>query len=280
MDYFGGAVRSGDDFDIAVIGVPFDEKSSFMQGPAGGPGAIRSAATEAAVNSWTELGIDLKTDVKLVDRGDVNTKGDFREVFARIEAAVRIILDKNAVPMVLGGDHSISYPVVKAMAAKYRSMDILHFDAHPDLYPDYAGDPFSHACPFTRIMEDRLAEKIIQVGIRAATPQLRETAAGFGIEMIEMKDFRENIKLSFARPLYISFDVDALDPAFAPGVSHLEPGGLSTRQVINMLHSLDAHIVGMDVVEVNPLKDTAGITAAAAAKILMEVMGKIGRDRT
>jgi len=280
MDHFGGAVRDGDCFEIAVIGVPFDEKSSYMRGAAGGPEAIRAAADGAAVNSWTELGVDLKTDIKLVDRGDIDIKGNFQEVFSRIGTAVRYVLDKDAVPLVLGGDHSISYPVVKVMAEKYSSLDILHFDAHPDLYPEYAGDPYSHACPFTRIMEDRLAQKIIQVGIRTATPKLKETASKFGIEMIEMKDFHENIKLSFDRPLYISFDIDVLDPAFAPGVSHLEPGGLSTRQVINMIHALNAEIVGMDLVEVNSQKDTAGLTAAAAAKILMEVMGKIGKERS
>lgn len=275
MNDFGGAVRNEEDFEAAIIGVPFDEKSSYMRGPAGGPAAIRAASSGAAINSWTELGVDLKTDIKLADRGDIDTDGDFRTVFSRIEAEVREVLKKGAVPLVLGGDHSISYPVVKAMAEKYASLDILHFDAHPDLYPDYAGDPYSHACSFTRIMEDRLARKIIQVGIRAATPQLKAAAVEFGIEMIEMKDFRENIKMNFKRPLYISFDIDALDPAFAPGVSHCEPGGLSTRQVINVIHALRANIVGMDMVEVNPLKDVSGITASAAVKILMEVMGKV-----
>ncbi|MEE9389929.1 MAG: arginase family protein, partial [Candidatus Aminicenantaceae bacterium] len=185
------------------------------------------------------------------------------------------ILEREAVPIVLGGDHSISLPVVRAFSRKFRPLDILHFDAHPDLYEELYGDRYSHACPFARIMEEGLAQNLVQVGVRTATGEQRAKASKYGVRIIEMKDFKENLTLDFSNPLYISFDMDALDPAYAPGVSHHESGGLSTRQAINVIHALNARIVGLDVVEVNPERDITGITTAAAVKIIKEVAGTI-----
>lgn len=273
---FGGAIKQSKNFDIAIIGIPFDEKSSYLRGAAKGPHAIRAASTDKAINSWTEFGINLEDDTVVVDLGDVDVSGDLSEFFLRIEAKILDVLKKSAVPVVLGGDHSISYPVVKAFAKRFKHLDILHFDAHPDLYDELYGDRYSHACPFARILEEGLVQNLVQVGIRAATGQHGEKAKKYGVRVIEMKDIKSGLQLDFSNPLYISFDLDALDPAFAPGVSHLEPGGLSTREAISILHALKAEIVGMDVVEVNPDRDTkSGITSAAAVKIIMEVMGKM-----
>lgn len=275
MTDFGGAIKKSQEYDIAIIGIPFDEKSCYLKGASKGPQAIRAASTGKAINPWTELSVNLEKDGVLVDLGDVDVSGDFLDVFSQIEKNVLDILEKEAVPVVLGGDHSVSYPVVKAFSRKYKALDILHFDAHPDLYEELYGDRFSHACPFARIMEEGLGQNLVQVGIRAATGQQREKALKHGVRMIEMKDIRENLFLEFSNPLYVSFDMDALDPAFAPGVSHHEAGGLSTRQVLNIIHALNADIVGLDVVEVNPERDVSGITAAAAVKIIKEVIGKI-----
>jgi arginase len=274
MTNFGGAVKKTRDYEFAILGIPFDEKSSFLKGAAKGPKAIREASTEEAINAWTESGIDLEKETLIADLGDLNVSGSPEAIFSRIEKRVRRILEKGAVPILLGGDHSISYPSVKGFSWKYKNLDVLHFDAHPDLYEELYGDRYSHACPFARIMEEGFAETLVQVGIRAATGQHREMAKKYRIRMIEMKDIKEEIVLDFSNPLYISFDIDALDPAFAPGVSHQEPGGLSTRQVINMIHSLNAQVVGLDVVEVNPDRDSSGITASAAVKIIMEILGQ------
>jgi len=275
MTDFGGALKKSKEYDIAILGVPFDGKSSYLKGPAKGPLAIREASTVKTINPWTELGVNLKEDTTLVDLGDIEVSEDASQVFAQIERSVKDILDKKAIPVVLGGDHSISYPVAKAFSTKLESLDILHFDAHPDLYEELYGDRYSHACPFARIVEEDLVSNLVQVGIRASTGKLREMASKFGVRTLEMKDLTETPVLEFSNPLYISFDMDALDPAFAPGVSHHEPGGLSTRQVINIIHALKARIVGMDIVELNPDRDTSGITAAAAVKIIMEILGKI-----
>lgn len=275
MTDFGGAVKQSEEYNIAIIGIPFDEKSCYLRGASKGPQAIRAASTGKAINPWTELGANLKEEIILRDLGDMDVSGDFFDVFSRIEENIFKILEKEAVPVVMGGDHSISYPVVKAFARKFKPLDILHFDAHPDLYEEMRGDRYSHACPFARIMEEGLAQNLVQVGIRAATGQQRAKASEHGVRMIEMKDIKGSLSLEFSNPLYISFDMDALDPAFAPGVAHHEAGGLSTRQALDILHALDARIVGLDVVEVYPDRDTLGITAAAAVKIIKEVAGGI-----
>lgn len=275
MTDFGGAIKKSEVYEIAILGVPFDEKSCFLRGAAAGPQAIRLASTGKALNPFTELGLNLETETTIVDLGDVDTSGDVDKTFARIEEAVSAILEKRAVPIILGGDHSITFPIIKAFSRFFPRLDLLHFDAHPDLYPELYGDRLSHGCPFARILEAGLIEKLVQVGIRAATSEQREIAAKYGVDMIEMKNLKDFPPLSFANPLYISFDLDALDPAFAPGVAHHEPGGLTTRQVIEIIHELKAQIVGVDIVELNPSRDPTGITAAAAVKIIKEIMGQI-----
>ncbi len=277
MTDFGGAVQDSSRYELAIIGVPFDEKSSYLRGAAGGPAAIRASSSGRIRNPVTELGIDLEHDTVLVDLGDVDTSGDVDKTFLRIEKAVAAVFKKKARPIILGGDHSITYPVLKAVARAHRAVDILHFDAHPDLYEDLYGDRLSHACPFARIMEEGLAKTLVQVGVRAATADQRAVAKRHGIRMVEMKDFRDGLTLEFKHPLYISFDLDSLDPAFAPGVSHQESGGLTTRQAVDLIHRLKAGIVGLDVVELNPSRDPSGITAAAAVKIIKEVAGMMVR---
>jgi agmatinase len=275
MSDFGGTVKENNTYDIAILGVPYDGKSSYLKGPSQGPQAIRAASTGEAINAWTELGINLEDAVTIVDLGDVDVTGSYSDISARVEERVSEILERDGMPIVLGGDHSISLPVIRAFAKKYSSLDILHFDAHPDLYEELYGDRFSHASPFARVLDEGLSDSLVQVGIRASTGDHRQKTADFGVRTITMTDWKDDLALVFSNPLYVSFDVDVLDPAFAPGVSHHEPGGLSTRQVINMLHALEADIVGMDVVEVNPTRDISGITAAAAVKIIMETAAKM-----
>jgi agmatinase len=279
MTDFGGSIKQTDEFEFAIFGIPFDEKSCYMKGVSKGPPAIRAASTGEAINPWTESSVNIEEETNIVDLGDLDVSGSFWDVFAKTEKQIRDILAKEAVPIVLGGDHSLTYPIVKTFAQKYDHLDVLHFDAHPDLYDELYGDRYSHGCPFARIVEEGYVDNLVQVGIRAATGQHREMAEKYGIRMIEMKDIHQAMALEFANPLYISVDVDALDPAFAPGVSHHEAGGLSTRQVIDMLHNLKGNIVGLDVVEVNPDRDPVNITASAAVKIIMEVIGKIVASR-
>ncbi len=131
----------------------------------------------------------------------------------------------------LGGDHSISYPLVRAHAGIHHGLTILHLDAHPDLYDELDGSRVSHGCPFARVMEEGLAARMVSIGIRTANPHQREQAERFGVETFGPTDDLSAVLASLTPPLYLSLDLDVLDPAFAPGISHYEPGGLSTRQV-------------------------------------------------
>jgi arginase family enzyme len=133
----------------------------------------------------------------------------------------------------------------------------------------------SHACPFARIMEGRLAKRLVQVGIRTMNGHQREQAARFGVEVVEMRALPAYDRVKVHGPVYISFDMDVLDPAFAPGISHREPGGMTVREAIAHLHAIEGKIVGADVVEYNPGQDVSGMTATVAAKILKEILGKM-----
>ena len=176
-----------------------------------------------------------------------------------------------AVPICLGGDHMVTYPIVAALAAVHGPLNILHFDAHPDLYDDYEGDPLSHASPFARIMEVGFAKRLLQVGIRTMNRHCREQVVRFGVEVIEMRDFAVDRVPILEGPLYISIDMDGFDPSVAPGVSHIEPGGLSARDVLNVLTRQTAPLAGADIVELNPLRDINGMTAILAAKLIREL---------
>jgi arginase len=167
--------------------------------------------------------------------------------------------------------HAITYPIIKAYGSRYDELSILHFDAHPDLYDEYEGNRYSHACPFARIMEDQLAERLVQVGVRTMNSHQHAQAERFSVEVIDMRQWQPGPQLEFNGPVYLSFDMDVLDPAFAPGVSHHEPGGLSMREVLELIQSLRAPVVGADIVEFNPTRDPVGITAMVAAKLLKEI---------
>jgi len=212
------------------------------------------------------------------DAGDLqlgNSREENERDFAEIERAVRVLLDKGERPISLGGDHSITYPIMKGFAGHNAELTILHFDAHPDLYDEFEGSRVSHACPFARIMEEGLAKRLVQIGIRTLNRHQREQAEKFGVEMVPMSGLPAYDRLKTCGPVYISFDMDVLDPAFAPGISHHEPGGMTVREAITHLHAIEGTIVGADIVEYNPARDIAGMTATVAAKILKEVLGKM-----
>lgn len=260
-----------------LVGVPFDGQSSYLRGAAEAPGKIRAAMACDASNKWTELGVDLGAQGAYEDAGDlVFTE---KEAFGVIESSLQSLVDAGKRPVSLGGDHSITYPIVKAFAKRYPELTIFHFDAHPDLYDEFEGNRLSHACPFARIMETGLAKRLVQVGIRTMNRHQKEQARRFGIEVVEMGGLPAHKKLKAGGPVYITFDMDVLDPAFAPGISHREPGGMTVREAIAHLHAIDGEIVGADLVEFNPVQDVAGMTATVAAKILKELLGKMILER-
>jgi arginase len=261
-----------------LIGIPFDGNSSYLRGSAAAPPAIREALRCDAWNQWTELGVDLGVDGAFADAGDLSlTAVDGAAAFQRIEREIESLLHDGQGPVSLGGDHSITYPIMRAFGRRYSQLTIFHFDAHPDLYDEFEGSRVSHACPFARIMEEKLATRLVQVGIRTMIRHQREQAEKFGVEVVEMRSLPAYDRLKAQGPVYISFDVDVLDPAFAPGVSHWEPGGMSVREATAHLHAIEGEIVGADLVEFNPLRDRSGLTATVTAKILKEILGKMIR---
>lgn len=253
-----------------LVGVPYDGSSSFLRGSAAAPPLIRAAIHSPAGNSYTENGAELS---QLRDAGDLRVPQDAAAARAEIEAGIERVIEDGFRPIALGGDHSITYPIMRVISKKHRGLTILHIDAHGDLYDEFEGDRFSHACPFARIMEERLVARLVQVGIRTLTPHQRDQIKRFGVDCIEMQHFAGGARPAVSGPVYLSIDIDGLDPAFAPGVSHREPGGLSVRDVITMIHGLGGTIVGADVVEFNPSQDLGGVTASVAARITREIAG-------
>lgn len=255
---------------IRLIGLPTDVNSSFLRGPARGPAAIRAALWSDMGNPAAECGRALGEDIPIDDLGDLaldEGAGDD----AAIEAAVTQACREGRVPICLGGDHAVTYPVLRGIAAVHGPVAILHIDAHPDLYDALDGNPRSHGSPFARIMEARLARRLVQVGIRTLNRHQREQAARFGVEIVPMRDFSPAAVPVPGGPVYVSIDLDGLDPSCAPGVSHHEPGGLTTRQLLDLLARVPGPLVGADVVELNPDRDLHGMTAAVAAKLVKEL---------
>jgi len=256
---------------VAILGIPFDENSSFMKGPARAPRKIIEAMYSDSSNMSTEDIIDLGVEPRFLDLGDI----EVRNYLDDIERAVSRVLERGASVLSLGGDHSVTYPILRAYGKTYKNLNVLHLDAHPDLYEQLDGNPYSHGCPFARVMEEKLAVRLVQVGIRAMNPHQREQARRFNVETVHMKDWDPSYKPVFEGPVYISLDLDVLDPAFAPGVSHHEPGGLSTREVLRIIRGVEAPVVGADIVEYNPCRDPSGVTAMVAGKFLKEIAGKM-----
>ncbi len=259
-----------------LLGIPWDASSSFLRGAAEAPPRIREALTSPAGNDWTEEMRCLTTPGGLTDDGDLTLPDDPASARALIEAGVLRLQDGGRV-IALGGDHSITYPILRAVNHRYRQPTILHIDAHADLYDSFEGDRYSHACPFARIMEEGLACRLVQVGIRTLSAHQREQADRFGVEIIDMRAFASGARPVVEGPTYLSIDLDGIDPAFAPGVSHWEPGGLSVREVLDMVHAIRSLVVGADVVEFNPRRDPSGMTAMVAAKLVKELAGTMLR---
>jgi arginase len=264
-------------------------------------GALRcqDEVSEASTSAWSVTGdVDLgaaawsgdpdSCTARWVDDGDVEfpapggtprvegneaVRSEERQSITR---RVSSVLESGDRVLSLGGDHSVTYPVMAAYAGAYPNLTLVQFDAHPDLYQDYEGDAWSHACPFARIMESGLAAQLIQVGVRTMTGHQAAQRDRFRVTTLEMRDGPLRIP-RIVGPVYVSVDLDVLDPAFAPGVSHHEPGGLSTRALLDLILSIEAPVVGADVVELNPRRDRDGATAMVAARLARELLGKMLR---
>lgn len=240
-----------------------------LTGPSLAPALIHKAYHSPSSNYYSE-------DGTCIEPSRIDNKGDFTiNSYFDIEKTTFKNLEEDIPLLTLGGDHSITYPILKAFYNQFGKMDILHIDAHSDLYNELDVDPYSHACPFYNIINNELAENLYQVGIRTLNKKQRDNAKKVEISINEMKDFESFRIPEFNNPLYVSLDIDALDPAFAPGGSHHKPGGLMTRQVIEIIQNINVPLIGADLVEYNSTRDINDITAVVCGKLFKEIVAKM-----
>lgn len=264
---------------IKLLGIPTDINSSFLKGSALAPARIRAVGMDGAGNTFCERGKEIAAGQAYEDLGDLNLQTlDAGNAYQAIKAGVQDVLTPGDRFLFLGGDHSVSYPLIEACTAAYPQLHILHLDAHADLYDNFEDNPYSHASPFARLMERNIPASLTQVGIRTLNTHQYEQAKRFNCTVIEMRNFNFDFIAALKGPLYLSLDLDVLDPAFAPGLSHHEPGGLSVRDIIRIIQSIQVPLVGADIVELNPKRDVNDMTARVVYKLMKELISKMHDD--
>ena len=267
----------------SIVGAPFDSTSSYRSGQRFAPAAIREASINIEGNGYAIDGfID---DVPLRDEGDiVVSHGNVHETLTRIAKVITEILEDNATPVVIGGEHTVTLGVLRGIAASGRKPCIISLDAHFDLRDDYLGERYSHACWLRRALEE-MGVRAVVVGVRAFDKEELVYAENSGlvtyipswvIKSLGLRAALLRIKsaLSPCSKVYLTIDMDFLDPAYAPGVGNPEPGGLDIQEGLQLASELakSFSIIGVDVVEVTPNYDPSGITSIAAAKIMQQVL--------
>lgn len=261
---------------IKLLGIPYDENSSFLKGPALAPQRIRQMDTDGSANRFCEQGTEIIEGKVYQDLGDMSfLNSDPHSGYLAIKKKIKQHLTTNDKIITLGGDHSISYPLIEAYASVYPKLHVLHLDAHADLYENFDDNPYSHASPFARLMEKNIPGSLTQVGIRTLNTHQSYQVKRYHCKLIEMKDFTLEFVNELQSPLYVSLDLDVLDPAYAPGLSHHEPGGLTTRDLIKIIQTIPVPIIGADIVELNPNRDVNNMTAMVAYKLFKELVAKM-----
>lgn len=288
------ATRDLENVDVAVLGVPFDSGASYRSGTRFGARKIREMSSMLWGNNQV-LRVAPLQHLRVVDYGDVDVVPvDIQATFARITADVKTIHAAGASVITLGGDHSIALPLLRAHHAKYGPLAVVHFDSHGDMWDyDFEGYKYSHGTPFRRAVEEGLIDTsaYLQIGIRGSTSDLDDYAMAtrLGAHIIPIGDAMrmgtekivETIhKKIGGRNVYVSFDIDSVDPAFAPGTGTPEVGGFTSFQALEMVRGLNGlNLVGFDLVEVNPLFDHGEITSLLAANLAFEFLSLLALKR-
>ncbi len=279
-------VDSAKGLDFAIAGAPFDTASSFRSGSRFGPNAIRNISAMMKPNNVI-LQVNIMENLKGGDIGDFNvTPGYIHPTYDAIEAGVAGILEENAVPIVLGGDHSITLAELRAVAKKYGPVALVHFDSHSDLCDEVFGQKYNHGTPFRRAIEEGLIDPAhsIQIGMRGSLydPNEHKMAADLGMLLIPAHKVREMgfealIRTAMERigdkPVFLTFDIDFVDPAYAPGTGTPEVAGFTSYESLSLVRAIkDMNFVGFDIVEVLPAYDSGEVTAYLAANIVFEYL--------
>jgi agmatinase len=272
--------------DIVVVGVPFDTGVSYRPGARFGPGHIR--ASSRLLRPYNPaLDVSPFSAQQVADAGDIAVNPfDITEAIGQIEEGAASLADNGSRLVTLGGDHTIALPLLRVIARQHGPVAVLHFDAHLDTWDTYFGVPYTHGTPFRRASEEGLIDRehSLHIGTRGPLYDARDLADDgvLGFQVIPATDFDEfrvagvieRMKHRLGgRPVYVSVDIDVLDPAHAPGTGTPEAGGVSSRELLAILRSLaDLHVVGADIVEVAPAYDHAEITGIAAAHVGYELL--------
>jgi guanidinobutyrase / D-arginase len=277
--------------DVAVVGVPFDSGVTYRPGARFGPSAIR-AGSRLMRNYHPGLDVLPFAAQQVADAGDIAcTPFDIAEAIGQIEAGARSLLETAPHLVTLGGDHTIALPLLRAAHATYGSLALVHFDAHLDTWDTYFGAAYTHGTPFRRAFEEGLLEpeRCAHVGIRGPLfgPDDLTDDEGFGFTIVGAFDYEhrgaEEVAAQLAArvgdaPVYVSIDVDVLDPAHAPGTGTPEAGGLTSRELLATLRAMDGvRLVAADVVEVAPAYDHAELTTIAASNVVYELLALFAR---
>jgi agmatinase len=272
--------------DVAIVGVPFDGGTSYRSGARLGPREIRAQSSLIRPYSYFQKVAPFER-LNVADVGDIDAPPvSIEKCYDAVEGGIGAIADAGARPLVVGGDHSISLPVLRALARRHGPLALVQFDAHIDTWDEYFGGKYFHGTPFRRAIEEGIVDgtRFIQVGIRG--PMYGESDFDFhrehGITMIDIDQVKERgipavveqIRRVATGPAYVTFDIDAVDPAFAPGTGTPEVGGLTSHEAQRLVRGLGGlKLVGADVVEVSPLYDGPGqITSVLAANLLFELL--------
>jgi agmatinase len=281
-EFFADAEATFDDARFVIWGYPFDGTACFRKGAADGPEAIRHHSHN--FESWlNELGLDLR-DVPTHDWGDVETVADQEANNSAIGEIVDRIGAAGKFPIGLGGEHSLTPPAVAALKQHYPNLTVVVLDAHLDYRDGYQGAKWSHAATTRRVSEIVSVECVRVVGVRSLSREEQQTAREDGLNYIEAgwADLREHLSDivdTLDGPLYLSLDMDAIDPAFAPGVGTPEPFGMTPYEVLQVLNFLSDRLVGFDCVETCPPADN-GNTAALAARLVRHALGAVVKAQT
>jgi len=274
---FIAAYDNFNDADFVIFGIPFDATTSYKPGARFGPDEVRNASW--GLETFSPILKKDLIDVKICDKYNLLMEGNQSEIINRAYNASKEILEAKKIPIMIGGEHSVTYPVVKAVKSVYDDFAVIHFDAHCDLRDEYMGNEQSHASVIRRTYD--LTKDIFQFGIRSGDQDEWEFGwenTNISMEMPTKDDIKEIKELE--KPVYVTIDIDVLDPAFVPGTGTPEPCGFTPKELINSLYLLEEikeNIVGFDVVEVSPHYDIGKITSVTAAKIIRELILTISK---
>ncbi|PYT93250.1 MAG: agmatinase [Acidobacteria bacterium] len=278
-------ITQPEELEIALVGVPFDGGTTYRPGPRFGPRHVR--AQSAIIRPWNPaLNVNPFCKYRVADFGDLSVNPlSIEDTFCRIEKGIALLLQVGARCVCVGGDHSISLPILRAVAKKHGPVSLIQFDAHNDLWDEYFGSKYSHGTPFRRAFEEGILVdgRVLQVGLRGQVygEEDFDFARAHKVRMVTAEEFHEkglaavqpHLRVFLDKPVYVTLDIDAVDPAYAPGTGTPQVGGLTSIQILTLVRALRGlNIVGCDLVEVSPPYDTGEITSLLAANLLFELL--------